>query len=108
MLATDREVRMRLFRRQEARDVIRREATEWIRQLAASDVTEDDKARFDAWLETSKEHEHQFLIASAFMELTGRSRAPSWFRCPRCCAYLIAVVCLVAVVIGAVIACVRA
>jgi ferric-dicitrate binding protein FerR (iron transport regulator) len=95
---------MRFFRKPKTQDGIRREAVDWVHRLAEDDVTEDDQARFDAWLRASPQHEREFLLASAFTQLTAqlggcRHRASR----PRVCAYLIVVVCLLVVVIGAVV-----
>ena len=94
---------MRLFRKRDAQEVIRKEAVQWVRELADDDVTADDEARLAEWLRRSPEHERQFLVVRAFWELTawrrGRRR-PSRLRGYAC---LIVAVCLLAAAIGALV-----
>jgi transmembrane sensor len=52
----------------------RRQAVKWIYRLAKPNVSESEKAQCVAWLDSSPEHRHEFLLASALLDLQSKHR----------------------------------
>src|SRR5262245_33828839 len=65
---------MGVFRNWRRPASIRREAIAWIYRLAQPDVTEDEKARCQAWLDSSPDNPREFLLATALLDLQSRGR----------------------------------
>jgi transmembrane sensor len=65
---------MGVFRKRRPPASIRREAIAWIHRLAKPNVTEDEKARCKAWLDSAPENPREFLLASALVDLQAQMR----------------------------------
>jgi transmembrane sensor len=65
---------MGVFRKRRPPASIRREAIAWIHRLAKPDVTEDEKDRCKAWLDSAPENPREFLLASALVDLQSQLR----------------------------------
>src|SRR5262245_58400404 len=67
-------LRMGVFRKRRRPASIRREAIAWIHRLAKPSVTDDEKARCQAWLDSAPENPREFLVASALLDLQSQQR----------------------------------
>jgi len=65
---------MGIFGNWRRRASARRQAVKWIYRLAKPNVSETDKAQCVAWLDSSAEHQHEFLVASALLDLQAKHR----------------------------------
>jgi transmembrane sensor len=65
---------MGIFGNWRRRAPARRQAVKWIYRLAKPNVSEDEKAKCVAWLDSSPEHQHEFLVASALLDLQAKHR----------------------------------